>query len=56
MQNELERDRPFARMVARVGKLDVECHAGLLLPLRPAGAPVVVDNQVNQKNVSHLEA
>ena len=53
MQNELERDRPFARMVARVGKLDVECHAGLLLSLRPAAAPVVVDNQVNQKNVSH---
>jgi hypothetical protein len=36
MQHELERDRPFARMVARVGKLDVECHAGLLLSLPPA--------------------
>src|SRR5580693_7436574 len=30
------RTRPFARMVARVGKLDVECHAGLLLSLPPA--------------------
>ena len=53
MQRELERDRPFARMVARVGKLDVECHAGLLLSLPPPSAPVVVHNQVNQKNVSH---